>query len=175
MRRPGEISLPPGSGSARAAGAPAGPGRTTPCAHPADLRPALPGVPEQWPAVLQPRRRRAVSGARQRAAGGGVGPAVAGQGDDEGWHCPGTGAAMTVMADGLCRGERLGWRHAARLTVMDLLARASRTAPSVATGRSPTRSKALVIRSPDAVARLTAPGERRSRAGSGGRRDAVPP
>jgi hypothetical protein len=41
---------------------------------------------------------------------------------------------MTVTADGRRRGERLSQGHAARLTVMDPLARASRTSPSVATG-----------------------------------------
>ena len=39
------------------------------------------------PAVLQPRRP-AVPGARHRAAGGGTGPAVADQGDDEGGTAP---------------------------------------------------------------------------------------
>jgi len=56
-----------------------------PSVHPADLRLALPGVPHPRPAVLQ-LRRLAVSGARQWAAGGGAGPAVAGQGDAEGRH-----------------------------------------------------------------------------------------
>jgi hypothetical protein len=58
-----------------------------PSLHPADLRLALPGVPRPRPAVLQPRRP-AVPGARHRADGGGAGPAVAGQGDDEGRHSP---------------------------------------------------------------------------------------
>jgi hypothetical protein len=58
--------------------------------HPADLRLALPGVPHPRAAVLQPRRA-AVPGARHRAAGGGAGAAVAGQGDDEGRHRPSRG------------------------------------------------------------------------------------
>jgi hypothetical protein len=57
--------------------------RRPPSVHPSDLRLALPGLPHPRPAVLQ-SRRPAVSGARHRAAGGGVGPVVAGQGDDEG-------------------------------------------------------------------------------------------
>jgi hypothetical protein len=61
--------------------------RRRPSVHPADLRLALSGVPYPRPAVLQPRRP-AVSGARHRTAGGGTGPAVASQGDDEGRHCP---------------------------------------------------------------------------------------
>jgi hypothetical protein len=61
--------------------------RRHPSVHPADLRLALPGVPHPRPAVLQPRRP-AVPGARHRADGGGASPAVAGQGDDEGRHCP---------------------------------------------------------------------------------------
>ena len=59
----------------------------SPTVHPTDLRLALPGVPHPRPAVLQPWRP-AVSGPRQRAAGGGASPAVAGQGDDEGRHRP---------------------------------------------------------------------------------------
>jgi hypothetical protein len=51
--------------------------------HPADLRLALPGLPQLRAAVLQPQRP-AVSGARHRAVGGGAGPAVASQGGDEG-------------------------------------------------------------------------------------------
>jgi shikimate dehydrogenase len=58
-----------------------------PSVHPSDLRLALPGLPYPRSAVLQPRRP-AVFGARHRAAGGGAGPAVAGQGDDEGRHRP---------------------------------------------------------------------------------------
>jgi hypothetical protein len=81
--------------------------RRRPSVHPADLRLALPGVPHPRPAVLQPRRP-AVSGARHRAAGGGAQPAVAGQGDDEGRHCPGTGAAMTLTAGERRRGGHLG-------------------------------------------------------------------
>ena len=50
--------------------------------HPADLRLALPSLPQLRAAVLQPRP--AVSGAGHRAVGGGAGPAVAGQGGDEG-------------------------------------------------------------------------------------------
>jgi hypothetical protein len=61
--------------------------RRPPSVHPADLRLALPGVPHPRPAVLQPRRP-AVPGARHRAAGRRAGPAVAGQGDDEGRHSP---------------------------------------------------------------------------------------
>jgi hypothetical protein len=61
--------------------------RRPPSVHPPDLRLALPGVPSPRAAVLQPRRL-GVPGARHWAAGGGVGPAVAGQGDDEGRHCP---------------------------------------------------------------------------------------
>ena len=61
--------------------------RRRPSVHPSDLRLALPGLPDPRPAVLQPRRP-AVSGARHWAAGGGAGPAVAGQGDDEGRHRP---------------------------------------------------------------------------------------
>jgi hypothetical protein len=55
--------------------------------HPADLRPPLPGVPRPWAAVLQPRRPP-VPGARHRAAGGGAGPAVAGQGGGQAPHRP---------------------------------------------------------------------------------------
>jgi hypothetical protein len=61
--------------------------RRRPSVHPADLRPPLPGLPHPRPAVLQPRRP-AVPGARHRAAGSGAGPAVAGEGDDEGRHRP---------------------------------------------------------------------------------------
>jgi hypothetical protein len=61
--------------------------RRPPSMHSADLRLALPSVPHPWAAVLQPRRPE-LSGARHWAAGGGVGPAVAGQGDDEGRHRP---------------------------------------------------------------------------------------
>jgi hypothetical protein len=61
--------------------------RGRPSVHSADVRLALPGLPRPRPAVLQPRRP-AVSGARHRAAGGGAGPAVAGEGDDEGRHRP---------------------------------------------------------------------------------------
>ena len=85
--------------------------RRRPSVHPADLRLALPGVPHQRPAVLQPRRP-AVPGARHRAAGGesyrlwqakgtmkgGTARDAAGH-DSDGWRA--------------CRGERLGWRHAA--------------------------------------------------------------
>jgi hypothetical protein len=91
-----------------------------PSLHPADLRLALPGVPRPRPAVLQPRRP-AVPGARHRAAGGGAGPAVVGQGDGQAPHCAGRGVAMAVTAGRRRRREQLGWRHAARLTVMDLL------------------------------------------------------
>jgi hypothetical protein len=58
-----------------------------PSVHSPDLRRALSGLPHPRAAVLQPRRP-AVFGARHRAAGGGAGPAVAGQGDDEGRHRP---------------------------------------------------------------------------------------
>jgi hypothetical protein len=51
--------------------------------HPADLRLALPGLPQLRAAVLQPRRP-AVSGAGHRGVGGAAGPAVASQGGDEG-------------------------------------------------------------------------------------------
>jgi hypothetical protein len=61
--------------------------RQPPSVHPADLRLALPGVPRPWAAVLQPRRP-AVPGARHRAAGGGAGPAVAGQGGGQAPHRP---------------------------------------------------------------------------------------
>jgi hypothetical protein len=56
--------------------------RRPPSVHPADLRLALPGLPHQRPAVLQPRRS-AVPGAWHRAAGCGAGPAVAGQGSGQ--------------------------------------------------------------------------------------------
>jgi hypothetical protein len=59
----------------------------------------------------------AVPGARHRAAGGGAGPAVVGQGDGQAPYCPGWGVAMAVTAGGRRRGEQLGWRHA----VMDRL------------------------------------------------------
>jgi hypothetical protein len=55
--------------------------------HPTDLRPTLPGMPHPRPAVLQPWRP-AVPGARHRSAGGGAGPAVAGQENDAGRHRP---------------------------------------------------------------------------------------
>jgi hypothetical protein len=61
--------------------------RRPPSVHPPDLRLALPGLPHPRAAVLQPRRP-AVFGARHRAAGGGAGAAVAGEGDDEGRHSP---------------------------------------------------------------------------------------
>jgi len=95
--------------------------RRRPSVHPADLRLALPGVPRSRPAVLQPRRP-AVPGARHRAAGGGAGPAVVGQGDGQARHCPGRGVALALTAGGAPpRGAARVWRHAARLTVMDLL------------------------------------------------------
>jgi hypothetical protein len=78
--------------------------RRPPPVHPADLRPGLRGVPHPRPAVLQPRRP-AVPGARHRAAGGGTGPAVADQGDDERRHYPGTGVVMTLAAGGLRAGS----------------------------------------------------------------------
>ena len=59
--------------------------RRPPSVHPADLRLALPGLPHPRPGVLQPRRP-AVSGAGQRADGGGAGPAVAGQGGRQAPH-----------------------------------------------------------------------------------------
>jgi hypothetical protein len=59
--------------------------RRRPSVHPTDLRLALPGLPRSRAAVLQPRRP-AVSGARHRAAGGGTGPAVAGQGGGQAPH-----------------------------------------------------------------------------------------
>src|SRR5512132_1749878 len=80
--------------------------------HSADLRLALPGVPSPRAAVLQPRRL-GVPGARHWAAGGGVGPAVAGQGDDEGRPLPETQRPMTVTAGERCRGARPGWRQTA--------------------------------------------------------------
>ena len=113
---PGRSASSPERGSTRAAAAPAGPGPTTPSVHPADLRLVLPGVPRPRSAVLQPRRP-AVPGARHRAAGGGAGPAVVGQGDGQAPHCAGRGVAMAVTAGGRRRGEQLGWCHA----VMDRL------------------------------------------------------
>jgi hypothetical protein len=68
-----------------------------PSVHPADLRLALPGVPRPRPAVLQPRRP-AVPGARHRAAGGGAGPAVVGQGDGQAPQCAGRSVAMALTA-----------------------------------------------------------------------------
>ncbi len=106
---PGRSASRPDRGSTRAAGAPAGPGPVTPVRAPGRPATGLPGVPRPRPAVLQPRRP-AVPGARHRATGGGAQPAVAGQGDDEGRHCPGTGAAMTLPAGRRRRGEQLGWR-----------------------------------------------------------------
>ena len=110
---PGRSASRPDRGSTRAAGAPAGPGPVTPVRAPGRPETGLPGVPRPRPAVLQPRRP-AVPGARHRATGGGAQPAVAGQGDDEGRHCPGTGAAMTLTAGGRRRrGAARGWRPAA--------------------------------------------------------------
>jgi hypothetical protein len=81
--------------------------RRRPSLHPADLRLALPRVPGPRPGVLQPQRP-AVPGARHRAAGGGTGPSVADQGDNEGRHCPAQRGHELTAA--LC-GERLGRPH----------------------------------------------------------------
>jgi hypothetical protein len=130
---PGRSASRPDRGSARATGAPAGPDPMTPVSvHPADLRLALPGVPGPRPAVPQPRRP-AVPGARHRAAGGGAQPAVTGQGDGQGSHCPTTGAAMALTAGGRRP------RGAARLAPHPPSRRwidcpGQQTPPSVATG-----------------------------------------
>jgi hypothetical protein len=73
--------------------------------HPADLRLALPGVPRPWAAVLQPRRP-AVPGARHRAAGGGAGPAVAGQGGGQAPHRPRSSGPGRCRLAGVAAGRR---------------------------------------------------------------------
>jgi hypothetical protein len=77
--------------------------------HSPDLRRGLPGLPSSRPAVLQ-LRRSAVSGARHRAAGGGAGAAVAGQGDDEGRHCPRRARCRSWWPAGAAAGS--GWADA---------------------------------------------------------------
>src|SRR5215216_5105830 len=83
--------------------------RRRPSVHPPDLRLALPGVPRSRAAVLQPRRP-AISGARHRAAGSGAGPAVAGQGDDQGRHRPRPSRPRRCRLAGVAAG--CGWAGA---------------------------------------------------------------
>ena len=83
--------------------------RQPPSVHPPDLRLALPGLPHPRPALLQPRRP-AIPGARHRATGSGAGPAVAGQGDNEGRHHPRRSRPRRCRLAGSAAGR--GWAGA---------------------------------------------------------------
>jgi hypothetical protein len=117
---PGRSASSPERGSTRPAGAAASPGPTTPVRAP--RRPATGAAGRAASTAGRPTATATCrTWSTAPAAGGGTQPAVVGQGDGQAPHCQEGGWPWALTAGRLCRRGQLGWRHAARLTVMDLL------------------------------------------------------
>jgi hypothetical protein len=111
-RRPGEISIPPGSGFGKAH-------RCTCWPKPDDARPCTPQTCDWRCRACRSHGRPFYSHGDLQYLKHGTGPLAAEL--DRLWRARGRastapcekGAAMTVTAGELCRGKSLGWRHAA--------------------------------------------------------------